>query len=131
MFISKEQTLALTGYDVDSVLLTKAQSIIEAYVGKVEGEVDDAGDLSLLGKAVAYQAAYMKVNTNIVFEQAAVAQIGQFGQLVSFRQNDSAAPFVAPLAVMSCKNLSWRRARAITTGRVFGSTPGVSGWFTE
>lgn len=123
MFVSKEQTLAITGYDVDSTLLFHAQSIIEAYVGKSEGEIDDAADLSQLAKATAYQAAYMKNDGARIFEQMAVSQIGQFGQLLSFRQGDTHSPFVAPLAAMACKNLSWRRARAINTGSQFGVGP--------
>lgn len=131
MFISKEQTLAITGYTVDSTLLLKAQSIIEAYVGKSEGEIEDASDLVLLGKAVAYQAAYMSTNTELIFEQMQVSQIGSFGQIMSFRQNDNYSPYVAPLAVISCRNLTWRRARSIKTGKVFGSVVGRDGWRTE
>lgn len=130
MFISREQVQSITGYEVDTALLSQAQSIIEVYVGKIEAEVDDAGDLALLGKATAYQAAYMKDNGPRVFEQAAVSQIGQFGQLVAFK-NDGASPFVAPLAVMSCKNLTWRRSRSIRTGSWFGNEAVGSRWETE
>ena len=119
MFITKEQTQAMTGYEVDAALLTQAQSIIEAYVGKVESEVDDATDLAMLGKATAYQAAYMKNDFSRIFEQAAVTQIGQFGQLASFRP-DGVAPFVSHLAVITCRNLSWRRSRSVRTGSWFG-----------
>lgn len=129
MFISKEQVATMTGYDVDSALLVQAQSIIEAYVGRAEAEVTDASDLFQLGKATAYQAAYMKDDRMKVFEQAAVTQVGQFGQLVSFRQ-DGASPFVAPLAALACKNLTWRRPRSIRTGSWFGYAPVDGRWET-
>lgn len=129
MFVSKEQVQTITGYEVDSTLLAQAQSIIESYVGRTEGQVDDAGDLAHLGKAVAYQAAYMKEDKSRTFEQAAVTQIGQFGQLVSFRP-DGVSPFVAPLAVIACKNLTWRRPRSIKTGSWFGYGPVTERWET-
>lgn len=129
MFITKEQVLTMTGYDVDATLLAQAQSIIEVYVGKVEAEVDDATDLALLGKATAYQAAYMKNDGARVFEQAAVTQIGQFGQLVSFNSATD-APFIAPLAAISCRRLTWRRSRSVRTGSWFGGAPVLDRWDT-
>lgn len=131
MFISKEQAAALTGYDVSAELLNMSQGIIESYVGRSEAEVDDARDLSNLGKATAYQAAYMRDNPELVFEQMAVNQIGQFGQIMSFRYGDTVSPFIAPLAVISCRNLSWRRARAIKTGRIHGAPVSDVRWETE
>lgn len=131
MLISKEQTLAMTGYTVDSALLTKAQTVIEAYVGRVEGEVNDAADLTMLGKAVAFQAVYMKENIDIVYEQMALSQMGSAGQIYSFRQGDTVSPFIAPMAVIACKSLSWRRPRSINTGRIFGAITGRDRWRTE
>lgn len=128
MFISKEQALALTGYEVTSEVLIQAQGIIEAYTGKVEAEIDDASDLAQLGKATAYQAAYMKENPELVFEQMAVSQIGQFGQVISFRYGDTDSPFVSPLAKIACRSLTWRRARAINTGSMFGMPTPCEGW---
>jgi hypothetical protein len=131
MFITKEQAENITGYEVDATLLARAQSIIEAYTGKVEAEVEDAGDLALLGKATAYQAAYMKNDTMKVFEQVSALQISQFGQMLTFRADGGVSPFVAPLAVVSCRHLSWRRSRSISTGSVFGNAPYRSRWETE
>jgi hypothetical protein len=130
MFITKEQAENLTGYEVDSTLLTRAQSIIEAYVGRVEGEVDDAGDLALLGKATAYQAAYMKENSQLVFEQASVVSVNNFGSAVEFTQN-GVSPHISTLAVIACRNLSWRRSRSIYTGSMFGNASYRDRWETE
>jgi len=123
MYISREEVKTITGYDVDAGLLGRAQSIIESFTGRLEAEIDDARDLALLGKATAYQAAYMKEDSAKIFEQMSVSQIGQFGQLVSFRYDDNVSPFVAPLSVMACRNLSWRRSRSIRTGSWFGVVP--------
>jgi len=130
MFITKEHVQNLTGYEVDSTLLAQAQSIIESYVGKVEADVDDAGDLALLGKATAYQAAYMKNNSQLVFEQTAVVQVNNFGSGATFVQ-DGASPHIAALAVITCRNLTWRRSRSIHTGSMYGREPYVDRWATE
>lgn len=122
MFTTVEEVKQLTGYDVDNAKITMAQSIIEAYVGKVEVEVSDANDLALLGKATAYQVAYMGLQMPLVFEQMQTTSIMQFGQQISFSAS-SDAPFLAPLAVISCRHLSWKRLRSVKTGSIFSSTP--------
>lgn len=130
MFVTVEGVKELTGYDVDLATIHMAQAIMESYVGRVEAEVNGANDLALLQKATAYQAAYINTNREMLFEQAAVSQIGQFGQVISFRDNDS--PFIAPLAAIACRRLSWKRIRSIKTGSIFYRTPAVdSRWTTE
>lgn len=123
MFTTVTQTKQLTDKDVDLALLLRAQSVIEVYVGRVEAEIDDGNDIQLLGKATAYQAAYMKENESITFEQIALRTTGQGESVVSFANEDS--PFIAPLAVMACKKLSFKRARSIQTGRIFQTEPFV------
>jgi hypothetical protein len=126
MFTTIEETYTLTGYAVDNLLLRKAQAIIESYVGRDEVEITVANDQSMLGKAVAYQAAYMKDNTDLVFEQFNASQIMQFGQMVTFAPG-TASPWVAPLAVMACQRLSWRRMRSVKTGSIYQVSP-VADW---
>lgn len=122
MFTTTDSVLSLTGYEVSLTDINMAQAIIESYVGKVEAEVYDANDLMLLDRATAYQAAYMVKNKELVFEQMSAQQIMQFGQMVTFKQDD-AAPFIAPLAILACKRLSWKRIRSIRTGRIFDNGP--------
>lgn len=122
MFTTTDSVLSLTGYEVRLTDINMAQAIIESYVGKVEAEVYDANDLMLLDRATAYQAAYMVKNKELVFEQMSAQQIMQFGQMVTFKQDD-AAPFIAPLAILACKRLSWKRIRSIRTGRIFDNGP--------
>lgn len=118
MFTSVAHTKQITGKDVDLALLNRAQSIIEAFIGKVEANIEDANDLQLLGKATAYQAAYMQENEAIVYEQIALTSGGQTDSRTDFDQ-DMFAPFIAPLAVLALKSLSFKRSRSVQTGKMF------------
>lgn len=118
MFTSVAHTKQITGKDVDLALLNRAQSIIEAFVGKVEANVQDGNDLQLLAKATAYQAAYMQENEAIVYEQIALTSGGQTDSRTDFDQK-MFSPFIAPLAVISLKALSFKKSRSIQTGRIF------------
>lgn len=131
MFTTIEKTNELTAREVSQETIIMAQSIIEAYVGRDEIEVTDPNDRALMQKAVSYQAAYMHEDDARVFEQMGAQQIMQFGQMITFAQ-DGAQPWIAPLAVIACKRLSWRGMRAIRTGSLFPRGPvGHEGWKYE
>ena len=130
MFTTVTQVKELTGYDVTQEAIIMAQSIIESYTGRVEVDVQEPSDHVLLGRATAYQAAYMTKNGEMIFEQLSAMQIMQFGQMVTFSQGNSASPFVAPLAVLACKNLSWNRIRSVKTGSIFDTPVQPSNWET-
>jgi hypothetical protein len=117
MFTSVTHTKQITGRDVDLALLNRAQSIIEIFVGKVEANIDNPNDTQLLAKATAYQAVYMQDNEDIVYEQVALRTAGQGESVVSFADMNS--PFIAPLAMLALKSLSFKRARGIRTGKIF------------
>lgn len=119
-----------TGYDVTQETIVMAQSIIEVLIGRIEPDVSGATDKELLGKAVAYQAAYMHDDAAKVFEQINATQIQQFGQMVTFT-SDGTAPFIAPLALLACKRLSWMRSRSVQTGKIFDTPRAGSGWRTD
>lgn len=121
MFTTVNLTKTLTGRDVDLPLLNRAQSLIETYVGKVEAEIDDANDLALLAKATSYQAVYMQENESIVFDQVALRTAGQGESIVSFANEHS--PFIAPLAIMACRTLSFKRSRSVRTGKILQTEP--------
>lgn len=127
MYTTIENTRKYTGYEVTQETLLRAQGIIEAYTGRLESDVSNVRDTALLGKATAYQAAYMRDNYEQVFEQVALSQTGQSGTLMTFKAGDDAAPFIAPLAVLACKKLSWFRSRSVKTGR--SSSSGRSGYY--
>jgi len=118
MFTDRETASSLTNREITSDLLFRAQSIIETYVGKVDVEVLDSRDRTWLGRATAYQAAYMMDNEDIVYEQIAAKTTGQNDSLISFKDGDNASPWIAPLAVMACKRLTFMNSRSITTGKV-------------
>lgn len=130
MFTTTEQVKELTGYEVTQDSIVMAQSIIEAYIGRVEVDIYDPADNVLLGRATAYQAAYMVKNKELVFEQMATVQVMQFGQMVTFGPGGT-APFIAPLAVLATKNLSWRRNRSIKTGSIFHGKHDEPTWRTD
>jgi hypothetical protein len=118
MFANITEVKTITGKIVKADLVQRAQYAIEAYVGKFESEVANTKDIEVLKRAVAYQAAYMLNNEDIVFEQMAVSTTGQNDAYTSFKQGDSISPFIAPMAVMICAKLSFMRSRSIKTGKV-------------
>jgi hypothetical protein len=107
-----------TGYDVTLPLILRAQAIIEMFVGKDEIDVQGPSDLLLLDKMVAYQTAYMLENEDVVFKQVASNSVGAGDSSQNFNTAMS-APFIAPLAFMAAKGLSWSKARSIKTGKIF------------
>lgn len=118
MFTTTTNVKDITGKIVSNQLITRAQYVIEAYVGKLESEITDTRDTELMKRAVAYQCAYMLDNEDIVYEQMAVSTTGQNDAYTTFRQNDKASPWIAPLAVMICNRLSFAKSRSIKTGKM-------------
>ena len=115
-----------TGYEVTLELIKRAQGVIEIYIGKDEVDIENPADLLLLDKMVAYQTAYMLENEEIVFKQAALTSQGQTDSLINFNRNMD-APFIAPLAVLAAKGLSFRKAKSVRTGKIF-QFPKITKW---
>lgn len=128
MFANVSDTKTITGKNVDEPLIQRAQFVIEAYVGKMESEVSDANDLEILKRATAYQAAYMLNNEDIVFEQMMVSTTGINDSYTTFKQDDEFSPFVAPMARITCKRLSFLRGRSVKTGKTIQRIPLVLNW---
>jgi hypothetical protein len=118
MFADTNDVKDITGKIASNQLVTRAQYVIEAYVGKLEANVSNTNDIELLRRAVSYQAAYMLNNEDLVYEQMAVSTTGQNDAYTTFRQNDKASPWIAPMAVMSCNKLSFVKSRSILTGKI-------------
>jgi hypothetical protein len=132
MFATVDAVKRITDYDVTLEQIERAQYIIEGYIGKAEVEVIDPIDLLLLERATAYQAAYMANDAIKIYEQMSVSQIAQFGASLTFKSGDTVSPWVAPLAIMSCKRLSWNRIRSIKTGTIYDGPPRTpSQWVTD
>lgn len=131
MLVSVEEAESITGYQLLVEDVAWAQAIIEVYVGRTEPDIDNPRDLAMLARAVAYQAAYGKDHGLMIYEQIAVKQIVVGGASYVFKEGDDASPYIAPLAVMACKRLSWTRSRSVKTGRL--NTPGAHllDWWTE
>lgn len=118
MFADTNDVKDITGKIVNNQLVTRAQYVIETFVGKLEAEVTKASDIELLRRAVAYQCAYMNDNEDIVYEQMAVSTVSQNDASTTFKQGDSNSPWIAPLAIMTCKKLSFVKSRSIITGKM-------------
>lgn len=126
MYTTPDEVMAVTPYtDVTADEVIQAQFVIEVYTGRVEGEVDGSRDKSLLARATIAQTVYMRENPEITFEQISASTIQTGGEMTVFRDGDS--PFVAPLAVMACKHLTWKNSRSIKVGATW-QEPGQPEW---
>lgn len=117
MFCTITDVKNYTGYDVTAAIISQAQALIETYVGRSEVDVDSPRDEELLGKATAYQAAYMRDNFDRTFQQVAVSQVIQNNNVITYKAGDETSPWLAPLAKLACKGLSWRKSRAVQIGK--------------
>lgn len=128
MFTTPDEVKKWTTYEVTAEDVVRAQTVVEAYVGRVEEDIVDVNDLSVLARATAFQAAYMKNDYERVYEQVALVQIVQTDGAMTMDRN-MAAPFIAPLAVLALRALSWKRSRSVKTGSLYGVAL-VDGWET-
>lgn len=120
MLATTNDVKTITGKIVNSQLVTRAQYLIEAYIGKFENEVTNTKDLQILKRAVSYQSAYMENNEDLIYEQMSVSTTGQNDAYTTFKSGDKLAPFIAPLAVISCEKLTFFKSRSIKTGKILG-----------
>ena len=120
-FISYERGIDPDAIDAEQesrFLIKRAQSIIEIFVGKDEIDIENPSDLLLLDKMTAYQTAYMLDNENTVFNQVAVTSQGQTDFVINF-DTKMASPWIAPLAFIAARGLSFKKGRSIKTGKIF------------
>lgn len=120
MFSTTNSVLTYTNREVSIDLIKRAQAIIEIFIGKDEIDVENSSDLLLLDKMTAYQAAYMVINEDTVYTQIASNSVGSGDSTQNFNTAMS-APFIAPLAVMAARGLSFKRPRSLRTGKIFQS----------
>jgi hypothetical protein len=118
MFSTVNSVKEYTGYDVSLDLIKRAQAIVEIYIGRDEIDVADPADLLLLDKVTSYQTAYMLENEEVVFKQIALTQTG-FQDTAQNYDTKMSAPFIAPLAVLASKGLTWKRSKSFRTGKIF------------
>lgn len=118
MFTTVNKVLEHTNKTVELNLIKRAQSIIEIYVGRNEIDIENPNDLIVLEKMTAYQAAYMMDNEEMVYSQIAVTSAGSGDSAQNFDSGYS-APFIAPLAVLAARGLSFNRSRSVRTGKIF------------
>lgn len=115
-----------TGYDVTLDLIKRAQGIVEIYIGKDEIDIENPADLLVLDKMVAYQAAYMLENEEVVFKQIAASSVSSGNSVQNF-DTKMVAPYLAPLAVLAANGLSFNKSRSYRTGKIF-QFPKITKW---
>jgi hypothetical protein len=129
MFTTISEAKLITGKNVSQELIGRAQFVIESYIGKFETEISNSKDIEICKRAVAYQAAYMLNNEDVVFEQMSVSTTGINDAYTTFKDGDDHSPFVSPMAVMSCRMLSFVKSRSIVIGKNAKSLPSAD-WRT-
>jgi hypothetical protein len=107
-----------TGQDVTLDLIKRAQAIVEIFIGRDEIDVQSPSDLLLLDKMTAYQSAYMMDNEELIYKQIAALSVGSGDSSQNYNTTMS-APFMAPLAVIAARGLTFKRSRSVNTGKIF------------
>lgn len=118
MFSTVNSVKEYTGYDTTLDLIKRAQAIVEIYIGKDEIDIENVADLLLLDKITSYQTVYMLENEDIVFKQIASSSVGSGDSAQNYNTN-MFAPFMAPLAVIAAAGLSFKKSKAVRTGKIF------------
>lgn len=120
MYTTPDEVMKMTPYvDVTIEQILQAQFVIEIYVGRTESEVNAGRDKEMLSRAVMAQVVYMRENPEVTFEQVSATSISRGDGQTVFGA-DGVAPFIAPLAVLACRHLSWKQSRSVRIGRMFG-----------
>jgi hypothetical protein len=121
MYTTPDEVMAVTPYtDVTMAEVKQAQFVVEVYTGRMESEINGSRDKGLLARATIAQCVYMRENPTVTFEQIGVNTI-QRGDGMTVFNADGVSPFVAPLAVMACKHLSWKKSRSYRIGKTIGA----------
>lgn len=122
MFTTVNKVKQYTNQDVTLDLISRAQAIVEIFVGRSEIDIENPNDLIVLDKMTAYQAAYMLENEDTVYKQIASTSVGSGDSLQNF-DTKMTAPWMAPLAVLAGRSLSFNKPRSIRTGKIFQWSP--------
>jgi len=122
MFTTVNNVKQYTNQDVAIDLVSRAHNLIEIFIGKPEIDIENVNDLMILDKMTAYQAAYMLDNEDIIYKQIASLSVGT-GDSNQNYDTKMFSPFIAPLAVLASKGLTFKRSRSLKTGKIFQLQP--------
>lgn len=122
MFSTINSVKEYTSFDVSLEVIKRAQAIIEIFIGKDEIDVQNVSDLLVLDKMTAYQAVYMLDNEDLIYKQIATLSIGM-GDARENIDTKMNSPWIAPLAVVASRALSFNRPRSIRTGKILQMLP--------
>lgn len=104
-----EHVNSLTGVTVEETDVSRAQGIITAVTDVWPDELPDdlkAADLRRLQDALAYEAAWVSSKVDL-FSETLVSSVSQDG--VSVQYPSEYAQYIAPLAMVCLRRLSWNR----------------------
>lgn len=118
MFTTVNKVKQYTNQDVTLDLIARAQAIVEIFIGRSEIDIENPNDLIVLDKMTAYQSAYMLDNEETVYKQIAATSVGSGDSIQNF-DTKMTAPWMAPLAVLAARSLSFNKPRSIRTGKIF------------
>lgn len=108
-----EQVLALTGETVTAAQCAIASAMIDTKAGTSEdmpAESITARDRTTLGKAAAWQAAWVSTKVGLLTQRESTRQTSSAG--VSDRRDSDSAILYAPMALLELRNLSWVGTRS-------------------
>jgi len=104
---------AVTGTTPTAETLALAQSMVEDYVDREPSVELTTRDAAALRKAVAYQAAWLPGQPDIL-SRVKAKSLSQDGMSVTF--DHAADQFLSPFAQRAIKRLSWMGTRSVWTG---------------
>jgi hypothetical protein len=68
----------------------------------------------------------MLENEDLVFKQIAASSITSGGSIQNFDTKMN-SPYIAPLAALAVKGLTWKKAKSVATGKIF-QFPKITKW---
>lgn len=108
-WIDAETASAVTGATLDDAALTRAEDMVGTFAGKVPGDALRARDAHWLGRAVAYQAAWLATQPGL-HTRADVSSISEDGISATFTEDGQV---LAPMARRALSRCSWNGTRTV------------------
>lgn len=120
-----QQVTDATGVTVTDAQLAQAQATVEVFCNRIYADTERirARDVYWLGRAVAYQAAWLKGQYDLATRLDS-SQVQQDGVVASLGEH---AMVLAPMAARALRRISWMRSRTLHVRSPFedGSSWGV------
>ena len=111
---TEAEVLGITGVTVTAAALAAADAVITIYAGVTDAATLKSRDSHWLKQATAWQSIWQKEQPGYT-ERHAVQEISQDGLDITYSDQaaHTASIMLAPLAIRTLKNLSWKKGRAL------------------